>query len=47
MVESGVVLTTDRNDDIEDDLSSYNEEADEDVSGTKKTRADMLSDIYR
>ena len=45
MVESGVVLTTDRSDDIEDDLSSYNEEAD--VSGTKKTRADMLSDIYR
>lgn len=47
MVESGVVLTADRVDDIDDDLSSYNEDTEEDMSGSKKTRADMLSDIYR
>jgi len=46
MVESGVVLTADRVDDIDDDLSSYNEDTEEDMSGSKKTRADMLSDIY-
>lgn len=47
MVESGVVLTSDRGDDIDDDLDSYNEDGGENMNGATKTRADMLSDIYR